>query len=370
MNRYEEVSRLLDGIDIPRTIRRTFGHESIRTVTMGFVHKPYSSYRGYSKFTEQHPELWDAILRLGADIDPEHKFSSVTINHNVLCPPHRDKKNLGNTMIVGLGDYTGGELVIEGEAIDIRYKPHYFNGFLREHWNNKWTGDRYSLMFYNTRYKQTIEHRPCDSSILREVYYGNQYHRGGLGFGIERGDHWIDIGAHIGCFSKKVLDNGGTVSSYEPDPESYLYLVRNVGQSNAHNVSVGLSSGKVTLLHGSKPYFNKISQEPGTTEQLAFSDLISPGSCVKMDIEGSEMEILDHCDFGGIRKMVLAYHVNVDSSRTNFLRRMNRLREWFTVHHQEVKGEIMKFFPNEIIVYCIMKRDKIKVNIKVKDKAG
>jgi len=33
-------------------------------------------------------------------------------------------------MIIGLGDYTGGELVVNGEEIDIKHKPYYFNGYL------------------------------------------------------------------------------------------------------------------------------------------------------------------------------------------------------------------------------------------------
>ena len=73
---------------------------------------------------------------------------------------------------------------------------------------------------------------------------------------------------------------------------------------------------------------------------------------VKMDIEGGELAIIDNCDFSGIRKMVIAYHTNVDRSVDNFNRRMARLSRWFLISHQKVKGTYFNMFPNEIIVYC------------------
>ena len=51
-------------------------------------------------------------------------------------------------MIVGLGDYSGGELVVEGELHDIRYKPLEFDGWQRKHWTAPFTGERYSLVWY------------------------------------------------------------------------------------------------------------------------------------------------------------------------------------------------------------------------------
>jgi len=51
-------------------------------------------------------------------------------------------------MIVGLGDYTGGELMVEGEKIDIRYKPVEFNGWKQRHYTLPFKGDRYSLVYF------------------------------------------------------------------------------------------------------------------------------------------------------------------------------------------------------------------------------
>lgn len=348
----EKVERMLQRIEIPKTKRKGVSEQTCRTVTIGQVNQPFHKFKGHSKFTEMHPELWQAVQEFAQSLDPEHRYTSVTINHNVLCNPHRDKRNDGTTLIIGLGDYTGGELVIDEQVIDINHRPHYFNGHLHTHYNKPWTGDRWSLMFYSLRRSWDIVHREEDIPIIREVFHGNQYHRGDIGFGIEKGEHWLDIGAHIGCWTKKCHYYGATTDSYEPDPDNYALLIQN-SNNPCHNVAVGFNAGKVTLHKGTKSYFNKVSELAGDTDQVAFGDILIPDCCIKMDIEGAELPILDHADFTGIKKMVLAYHINCDHSRTNFLRRMDRLRKWFNVvHHQEIKQEHMNFFPNEIIVYC------------------
>ena len=51
-------------------------------------------------------------------------------------------------MIVGLGNYSGGELVVESETHDIRYKPLEFNGWTQRHYTKPFVGERYSLVFF------------------------------------------------------------------------------------------------------------------------------------------------------------------------------------------------------------------------------
>ena len=49
---------------------------------------------------------------------------------------------------MALGDFVGGELMVEGEAFDIRYKPLEFNGWTQRHWTKPFEGERYSLVFF------------------------------------------------------------------------------------------------------------------------------------------------------------------------------------------------------------------------------
>ncbi len=77
--------------------------------------------------------------------------STIAVNRHVQFRPHRDS-GAGNgqslSLIVGLGDYHGGELVSENVAHDIRYKPLEFDGWNERHWTLPFAGERYSLVWF------------------------------------------------------------------------------------------------------------------------------------------------------------------------------------------------------------------------------
>ena len=52
------------------------------------------------------------------------------------------------SMIVGLGRYVGGKLVVEGKSNDIRYKPVEFDGWRERHWTELFMGERFSLVWF------------------------------------------------------------------------------------------------------------------------------------------------------------------------------------------------------------------------------
>ncbi len=65
--------------------------------------------------------------------------------------PHRDSgagSGQSTSLIVSLGDFYGGELVIEGEVVDIRYQPCEFDGWGKRHWTLPFSGERYSLVWF------------------------------------------------------------------------------------------------------------------------------------------------------------------------------------------------------------------------------
>jgi FkbM family methyltransferase len=362
---YTKVLDLLNKTSIPKIKRKAVSETTVRTMTLGLIHRPFHTFKGYSKPTEEHSELFQAMLDLANAINPDHLFSTITINKNVVCSKHKDYHNNGTTMIIGLGDYTGGETVLidaNGEEVeyDIKCKPLYFNGYLTEHYNRPFTGTRYSLMFYSFKKAWDISHRPQDIPIIKEVYHGNAYHNRNIGFGIEPGEHWIDVGAHIGCFSAKVVRNGGTVTAYEPS-DNYEYLVKNINPASCVRRAVcssAVKSATVSMKMHDAGYFNKIVAEANehTVEVpvVKFKDIVTEDCCIKMDIEGSEMDIIDNDEFTKIKKMVIAYHTNVDPSVENLNKRVEKLRQYFkTVTHAPVTGTRMNFFPNELFIYCI-----------------
>eukprot|EP00547_Thalassionema_nitzschioides_P010977 CAMPEP_0194263428 /NCGR_PEP_ID=MMETSP0158-20130606/47052_1 /TAXON_ID=33649 /ORGANISM="Thalassionema nitzschioides, Strain L26-B" /LENGTH=659 /DNA_ID=CAMNT_0039003611 /DNA_START=346 /DNA_END=2325 /DNA_ORIENTATION=- len=73
------------------------------------------------------------------------------INCNAQFTPHVDSgRGAGQSlsMIVGMGDYGGGEVVVEGIPHDIQYDPLEFDGWSSRHWTNNYEGERFSLVWF------------------------------------------------------------------------------------------------------------------------------------------------------------------------------------------------------------------------------
>jgi len=111
------------------------------------------SYRPHlSRNTWMRPYLWGLLL----DFAAKHvtvPWDAVTVNDSYLSNPHRDKGNEGESYTVSFGDFTGGELCMEGPSgetisVDTRHKPFLFNGSQIKHWTAPFEGRRFCLVFY------------------------------------------------------------------------------------------------------------------------------------------------------------------------------------------------------------------------------
>ena len=100
---------------------------------------------------EQLPGLLDALLRLEKAICPARPCSTtITVNRHAEFRPHRDSgagAGQSSSLIVGLGDYIGGSLMVEGQPHDIRYRGLEFDGWRQLHWTRPFRGERYSLVW-------------------------------------------------------------------------------------------------------------------------------------------------------------------------------------------------------------------------------
>ena len=102
-----------------------------------------------SVYTRKHRELYFKIKRIGQLCCPDFEFSSLHINNNVVCPPHKDRKNMGVSILLSFGEYTGCNIVIDGTKYDSNLQALIFNGSQLEHYNIKdLVGDKYSVVFY------------------------------------------------------------------------------------------------------------------------------------------------------------------------------------------------------------------------------
>jgi FkbM family methyltransferase len=159
---------------------------------------------------------------------------------------------------------------------------------------------------------------------------------------------WIvaDVGAYIGLYSLRVariVGNEGFITAFEPNPNAYYWLLRNIGLNKAGNVrayNVALADtentsdfyivtrgniGASSLMRqhikssasGAESYVK--TQIPVTTldniyyKSRVFDD--KPINLVKIDVEGSELNVLRGSrkllDENLIEKLIVEVHIDV-----------------------------------------------------------
>lgn len=121
----------------------------------------------------------------------------------------------------------------------------------------------------------------------------------------QKGCVLLDIGANIGIFSLAAarLFPDTRIYAFEPNPEAYSRLVRNLGLNNTANVHpvnravysqcgvVGFSDGSSTSM-GSVIDSGTLSVEAVTLDSLCSQKAIDHIGLIKIDVEGAEVEVL------------------------------------------------------------------------------
>lgn len=102
----------------------------------------------------KYKEIREVAFSLMKQHNPNFQFSSIQFNKNNRTAKHKDGNNVGVSYILGLGDYTGGELIVYDEdgknpkRVDIKNRFYKFDGSKLPHETAPFKGDRYTLVFY------------------------------------------------------------------------------------------------------------------------------------------------------------------------------------------------------------------------------
>ena len=131
----------------------------------------------YTKCRDLYPELGLVLQDFADKYLGDFEYTQCQLNKNFQSPPHFDSKNMGESYIVGLGDYTGGRLHIKQPSSfggmltrkeDIKNRLLCFNGSKYEHWVEDYTGTRYSVVFFNNNKKSKLRKNKSLSDIAEE----------------------------------------------------------------------------------------------------------------------------------------------------------------------------------------------------------
>lgn len=138
----------------PKTPKNAVGKEYCHSFIFGKNMK--DSTGGLSYWSTEYGELYAFFQALIGRVHPEHEYTNITVNKNLVCKKHTDGGNTGISYIISFGQFTGGRLIIEKKGggdprpVDIYRKFIAFNGSLQPHETEAYEGERYSAVFYKS----------------------------------------------------------------------------------------------------------------------------------------------------------------------------------------------------------------------------
>ena len=162
------------------------------------------------------------------------------------------------------------------------------------------------------------------------------------------GDVVLDCGANVGAVTGPLAETGATVHAFEPDPFAFAKLSERVaGMDNVvlHNAAVGVAAGSVRLMRAANFDDNPMSgsvkstiitggrnidETDGATisvTMIALPDLLREIAAktgevafLKMDIEGAELDLLEHMQTHGLFDLVLFTVAETHENKFRYLR--------------------------------------------------
>ena len=222
------------------------------------------------------PDLVHAIFALETELIAKQKLTHrlpsthCAINFNIEFTPHLDSGTRGGndtSLIVGIGTYSGGGLVVDGIVHNIRHCPLEYDGWNQWHWTEPFQGDRMTLVFFtpslrdksnthdattlNSNARKSIQriqertgmptlyfrHDSTDTLVIQELLDGTcvysncpRMHPDCENNHFSPKDHVVlDVGAHIGVFSWYALAEGcHRVIALEPEMSNFHLLNKNM----------------------------------------------------------------------------------------------------------------------------------------------
>jgi FkbM family methyltransferase len=178
-----------------------------------------------------------------------------------------------------------------------------------------------------------------DLKTFEEVIGKDVYQKKGMK--ILPNETWIDCGGNVGAFTLLACSKGAKVKVFEPDPNNCKMIEKNLSLNNfdAEIVCAGLvhnQTKKTNLYVGNNgnvwrnSMFKNWNGKGLKVDCVNFDESIPNGVCLKMDIEGAEMPILENTT-RIFKKMVFEWSFDIDPSLIRFWNIIEKLKEKYNI---------------------------------------
>lgn len=182
-----------------------------------------------------------------------------------------------------------------------------------------------TIVVHGARY--VIGVRTSEIYVFHEIYNFGQYSRDAE-FIPRNGWTVFDVGANIGIFTVPQAMHGATVFSFEPNPESYRRLLRNVALNNLRNVqlfptalgdkqgigslhvTIGGTTGGVVVPVNDRAVTSGVAVPIATLDEVVSTLPVLSIDLLKIDAAGSEVVILLGAErtLNRVQRIIVEYH--------------------------------------------------------------
>lgn len=184
----------------------------------------------------------------------------------------------------------------------------------------------------------TSDLKTFEEVVVRDVYQkkGNK---------IQNGEHWMDCGGNVGAFAVLACSKGAKVTVYEPDPFNCKMIEKNLKLNgfDAEIVCAGLVHNDVkraNLYVGNNgnvwrnSMFKNWNGKGLKVDCVNFDEVVPDGVCVKMDIEGAEMPILETTN-RMFKKLIYEWSFDIDPSLSRFWSIIDKQKSIYNIRFEE-----------------------------------
>lgn len=212
---------------------------------------------------------------------------------------------------------------------------------------------------------------PTEKHIVDAVFRGSEYTHRSVGLGglkLNKKDVVLDLGGNIGAFTCDIFDKVKKVIVYEPEDVNYEFLSTNIEDNGAKNViahkqAVVGNDDKVRDFYlGKAPYYYsflvKHNRKRVPVECVNINDVMKKYKPTKMkvDIEGSEWEVLINCtDFGSVDQIIFEYNFDMNMDLKEDFKRFKALKKHLKKHGFDVQEMERDMKQNWNLVFMVQR---------------
>lgn len=182
-----------------------------------------------------------------------------------------------------------------------------------------------------------------DLKTFEEVIGRDVYRKKGMT--IQSNEHWIDCGGNVGAFTLLAASIGAKVTVYEPDPNNCKMIEKNLLLNNldADIVCAGLVHNdikKANLYVGNNgnvwrnSMFKNWNGKGLKVDCVNFDEVVDNGVCVKMDIEGAEIPILQETK-KIFKKLVYEWSFDINPDLSIFWKVIDKQKNNYNIKFEE-----------------------------------